>query len=224
MSKQALVLVEGQTEERFVKTVLAPEFYPMELYIVPTILTTKKVKDGPNFKGGVTRYVHFKNDAQLLLRGAGDALVTTLVDYYGLPDDFPGMATRPPGNALARLVHVEQAIAANFGGDPRFLPFLAMHEFEALLFSSPDVVPQVLTATQNINAFAQIRQSFSTPEEINEGADTSPSKRILKLFPGYRKPLHGPLAAERIGLKAMRAECPHFAAWLQKLEQYARQP
>jgi hypothetical protein len=221
MSKRALVLVEGQTEERFVKTVLAPELYKLDLYLFPTILNTKIVKDGPNFKGGVTTYQKFKNDLQHLINGPGDALVTTIVDYYGLPNDFPGMQNRPPGNALRRLQHVEKKIAEDFGNHPRFVPFLALHEFEAWLFSSPNVIPKVLTTMQNAEAFAQICKAFDSPEEINEGTDTAPSKRILKLFPGYAKTLHGPLAAERIGLQIIRTQCPHFAAWLQRLEQYA---
>jgi hypothetical protein len=61
MSTRALVLVEGQTEERFVKDVLAPTFWPRGLYLSPTILVTKRVKDGPNFKGGVTRFARFEN-------------------------------------------------------------------------------------------------------------------------------------------------------------------
>ncbi|HSY47889.1 MAG TPA: DUF4276 family protein [Thermoanaerobaculia bacterium] len=100
MSKRALVLVEGQTEERFVKDVLAPAFWPRSLYLSPTILVTKRVKDGPNFKGGVTRFAQFENDLRRLMN-AGGAVVTTMLDYYGLPDDFPGMNTRPNGTPPA---------------------------------------------------------------------------------------------------------------------------
>ena len=52
MSKRVLILVEGQTEERFVKDVLGPAFWAKELFFHPTLLVTKRVKDGPNFKGG----------------------------------------------------------------------------------------------------------------------------------------------------------------------------
>lgn len=88
MSTRALVLVEGQTEERFVKDVLAPAFWSRGLYLSPTILVTKRVKDGPNFKGGVTRFARFENDLRELLRSGG-AVVTTILDYYRLPADFP---------------------------------------------------------------------------------------------------------------------------------------
>lgn len=38
------------------------------------------------------------------------------------------------------------------------------------------------------------------------------------LYPSYRKALHGPQIALRIGLAAIRARCPRFAAWLARLE------
>jgi len=95
VSKRVLILVEGQTEERFVKDVLGPAFFHQELFFHVTILVTQRVKDGPNFKGGVTNFAKCKNDARRLLNSAGGALVTTMLDYYGLPLDFPGW-TRVP--------------------------------------------------------------------------------------------------------------------------------
>lgn len=221
MSRRVLVLVEGQTEERFVKDVLAPAFFGRELYFFPTILMTKKVKDGSNFKGGVTNFGKFRNDIGRLLPSAGDAIVTTLLDYYGLPADFPGMETRPDGRPEDRVAHVERAIAEHFGSPRNFIPFFALHEFEAWLFSSSEELPRVLTATEKQPQFAAVCESVKTPEEINERPEYAPSKRILGLFPGYRKPLHGPTTAARIGLDGIRAKCPHLAAWLQRLESFA---
>ncbi|MFO0578361.1 MAG: DUF4276 family protein [Polyangia bacterium] len=221
MTKRALILVEGQTEERFVKDVLAPAFWAKQLYLAPTILVTKRVKDGPNFKGGVTSFAKFKNDAQRLIYSAGGALVTTLIDYYGLPLDFPGMTHRPAGSPINRVMHIENEIRATLQYPPNFVPFLILHEFEALLFSEPSVLPQVMTDVSKQQHLTTIRQSVSTPEDINERPEYAPSKRILACFPSYNKTLHGPLTAERIGLARMRAECPHFAAWLSMLETYA---
>ena len=51
--------------------------------------------------------------------------------------------------------------------------------------------------------------------------DTHPAARILQYLPGYRKALHGPLIASRIGLAALRQRCPHFAAWIDRLERLA---
>src|ERR1700682_1265006 len=173
--KRVLVLVEGQTEEGFVKRVMRPEFEPRKIFFTPTLLVTKRVKDGPSFKGGVTSYTSFKRDLRLLLKGAGDALVTTMLDYYGLPGDFPGMDTRPTGGPHARVAHVEKLIREDLGDPKNFLPFLVLHEFEALLFSSKEELPRVMTDAKG-TSFAAIRDSVQTPEEIDEGPQSAPSK------------------------------------------------
>lgn len=220
--KRVLVLVEGQTEERFVKDVLSPAFLPIDLVLTPTLLTTRKVKHGQDFKGGVTTFGKFENDTKRLLVRSGGALVTTLLDYYGLPTDFPGMKDRPAGPSLVRVEHVEKSIHRHFKEVPNLIPFLALHEFEAWLFSSSTELPQVMTTPDKAREFASIREKVVTPEEINDRPDLAPSKRILKLFPGYRKTLHGPTIANRIGLDRIRNECPHLNDWLNKLEAFAR--
>src|SRR5580704_9718186 len=145
MSKRVLILVEGQTEERFTKDVLGPFFWAAHLFFHPTILVTKRAKNGPNFKGGVTNFAKFQNDIRRILNSAAGALVTTMLDYYGLPNDFPGMATRPPnGNSLQRVIHVETEIARKIEAPANFLPFLALHEFEAWLFSDPAEISRVM--------------------------------------------------------------------------------
>jgi len=222
MSKRVLILVEGQTEERFTKDVLAPAFWEKELFFHPTILMTKRVKDGPNFKGGVTNFAKFRNDAQRLLNSAGDALVTTMLDYYRLPLDFPGMQSRPNNRApLQRVLHVEAAIAKDFGAPPNFLPFLVLHEFEAWLFSSPVELPRAMTEPQKQPRFEAVRAAVATPEEINDRPQLAPSKQIESIFPAYKKTLHGPTIAARIGLERIRTECPHFHDWIAKLETFA---
>ncbi len=219
MSKRVLLLVEGQTEERFVKDILEPEYLSKDIYFYPTILVTKRVKDGPNFKGGVTNFAKFRNDVQRLLNSAGDALVSTMLDYYALPNDFPGMSPRLGHSPVERVEHIENAIADHFGRPQNFIPFLALHEFEAWLFSSPEELPRVMTAKIKQQEFSAICAEFSTPEEINEHPESAPSKRIISLFPAYKKTLHGPTVAKRIGLEKIRLQCPHFSLWLKKLEE-----
>jgi hypothetical protein len=222
VSKRVLILVEGQTEERFVKDVLGPAFFERELFFSPTLLVTKRVKDGPNFRGGVTGFGKFENDAQRLLDSSGGALVTTLLDYYQLPGDFPGMSSRPQNSTpLQRVRHVELAIYDHFGSPSNLLPFLALHEFEAWLFASTSELPRVMTTPAKHAEFAAIRAAVVTPEDINERPNQSPSKRIESLFPAYKKTLHGPTTAARIGLTKIRAECPHFNDWMNNLQAFA---
>lgn len=98
--KRALVLVEGLTEERFVKDVLREHLLQKDLDISATVLTTRYEQKGRNFRGGVTSFGKFENDIRWLLGSSGDALVTTMLDYYGLPEDFLGMTTRPSGHSF----------------------------------------------------------------------------------------------------------------------------
>lgn len=220
--KCVLVVVEGQTEERFVKDVLGPHFAPIGLHFRPTILVTRVVKDGPNFKGGLRSFQQFRDHVLRVLHGSGPALVTTMIDYYALPADFPGMATRPVGSAVQRVQHVQAAVQQAFVGHTNFWPFIALHEFEAWLFSDGVTVPAMMSAPDKQPQFAAIA-AMLPPEEINEHPATAPSKRIAALFPGYRKVLHGPTAAERISLQVIRDRCPHFANWLTGLEWFAKQ-
>jgi hypothetical protein len=216
---RVLVLAEGQTEETFVKQLLAPSYENVGLYLLPTVLVTKVVKDGPQFKGGVSRFSKFEGDLRRLLKGAGGgAQVTTMIDYYGLPDDFPGMSTRPTGTPEERVRHVENAVHLHFGSPANFIPFFTLHEFEALLFSTDAQLPIVLTAPEKSNDVTDLCSAFPNPETINEGRATAPSKRIEAIFPAYKKVLHGPLVASAIGLTAIRARCPHFDKWLQRID------
>ncbi len=222
MSKRVLVLVEGPTEENFVKKLLVPYFSPMEIYLFPTILVTKRVLGGPNFKGGVSKFHKIENDLKILLHSNKNALVTTILDYYGLPEDSPGMDNRPVNaSALNRVVHVEDEFENYFGSPTNLHVFLVLHEFEALLFSSSDELPRVMTEPEKQNQIAEILNQFDCPEDINDRPEYAPSKRIKKLFPAYRKTLHGPLVARRIGLDTIRAKCPHFNAWMEYLEDFA---
>jgi Domain of unknown function (DUF4276) len=213
------MLVEGQTEERFVKDVLCPVFEPRGVFLFPTILTTKVVKSGPDFKGGVTNYAKLRADLSKLLSDTG-AVVTTMIDYYGLPEDTPGMANRPPAPAIHRVRHVELAIYHDFGSPRHFMPFLALHEFEALLFADHEITAAVIPAREKADELLAAAGGLA-PEDINENRETAPSKRLKQVFPSFKKTLHGPTAAKRIGLEAIRARCPHFDSWITRLEQFA---
>jgi hypothetical protein len=220
--RKGLVLVEGQSEERFVKDVLGPPMLEQDLVLIPTLIVTKVVKSGPNFKGGVSGYQKIRRDLTKLLGDSSAAVVTTMLDYYALPDDFPGMATRPSGTALIRAQYVETAIMSDLGSPRNFLPYLSLHEFEATLFSCPDELPRTMTDTTRRDAFAGVRDAFPTPEDINDRPGHAPSHRIRELFPAYQKVLHGTLTAGRIGLGKIRRECPHFNAWIERLETVAQ--
>ena len=222
--KNVAVLVEGQTEERFIKDVFARDFSNYQIYFYPIILTTKRIKDGPDFKGGGVSFGKFKNDLMRLLRTPHFNCVTTLFDYYALSVDFPGMDSRPRGTGIQRVEHVEKEVKSSFSSFENFLPFFALHEFEAWLYSDHKILPGRMNkrGIGSTEKFEEICKKFSmhekSPEDINERADCTPSKRILNLFPEYRKTLHGPIIINDIGINTVRKKCPHFNDWVAKLE------
>ena len=125
----------------------------------------------------------------------------------------------PALDAVSRVRHVEKAFAADINHNIRFRPYLALHEFEALVFASLDACSWVFGDDEKVlQSLKKERSGFATPEHINEGAATSPSKRILKASRTYRKTSDGPMATEEAGLPVLRASCPHFGEWLTWLE------
>ena len=218
--KKLFVLVEGQTEETFVRELLSPHLYGFHLAPTPVLLKTKRTKSGTSFKGGLTSYAKARNDIIALLHDSSAVAVTTMVDFYGLPKEFPGNATCPAGTPYNRVRYVQQRWSEDIG-DSRFLPFLVLHEFEALLFAGTDAIAKALPDYDVAGRLAIVRQQASSPEEIDEGPQTHPSAHILRCAPGYQKALDGPLVALEIGLSVIREQCPHFDAWVTKLEQLA---
>ena len=100
----------------------------------------------------------------------------------------------------------------------RFVPYVMMHEFEAMLFSDCQAFGNAIGRSDLSAGFQAIRSEFDSPEEIDDAPTNAPSKRIEALLPGYQKPTMGVQAAQNIGLEAIRRECPHFADWLERLE------
>jgi hypothetical protein len=216
--KKALLLVEGNTEERFVKNLLHPHFNKLNLYLQPVLFSTKVVKSGPAFKGGLGSWPKVKKELKNLLSDSSAVVVSTMIDYYGRPKDFPGRASKEQGNNLKSVELFEDAVAKDID-DRRFIPFFTLHEFEGLLFASPDGIAERMNGRKK--ELNSIRNEFPTPEDINDDPSTCPSKRLKKLFPGYRKPLDGTLIAGKMGLDVIRGQCPHFDHWLKKLEALA---
>jgi hypothetical protein len=214
--RRVLVLVEGQTEETFVGRVLQPHLWGHEVDITPTVLVTRRVPGGRDFKGGVTSWTKIERDLRRLLGDTGAAAVTTLLDYFGLPGDVPGMATRPSGGASERVKHVEAAIDSAVGG--RLKAFLLLHEFEALLYADPALCGAYVGSGALARAMEVSVRECGGPELVDDSPTGAPSKRIRAAWPPFQKTLHGPTIAERIGLGAIRQGCPHFDRWVRWLE------
>ena len=218
------IIVEGQTEETFVRDLLAPHLGQHQVFVWARSVETGRRKQRI-YRGGLVSYIKARQDILRWLAQDPQALVSTMFDYYALPDDFP-RPQAPRGNAsiLDWVSRLEAALAADIG-DSRFVPYIQVHEFEALLFSDVTSTGYVLGAdSRQLQQLQSIRGAFETPEHINDSPETAPSKRLIQLFPRYDKTFFGPAALSRIGLEAVRRECPHFASWLTKLERLSAQP
>ena len=227
-----LIHVEGQTEEGFVNEILrnylvGQGYHSVDARIVGNARLRRR-------RGGIRPWPSVRADIVNHLQEDPHCIATTMVDYYALPQLGPGGW---PGRAeSSRLTTIEEKaqcvqaavrvdLISMMGGrfDPdRFVPFVVMHEFEGLLFSDCAAFSHGIGRADLEADFRAIRGRFATPEEINDSADTAPSKRIEDLIPGYEKPLLGVLGALEIGLPAIRTECPHFHSWLEQLESRVR--
>ncbi len=213
-----LMLVEGQSEEIFVKHTLAPYLAQHGVYVQsPIVLWTKRLPSGGGFRGGVSNWNQIRRDLLPLTRD-GDAWVTTLMDFYGLPEDFPGLPEAlSAGNAQEKVIKLQERLAAEINHQ-RFIPFLALHEFEAWLFSAPDAVEAHFGKPRLAEKLRNAVVEAGAPELINHGATTHPKARLQRLVGTYKETSDGPTLLEKIGIAAVRGACPHFDCWLQQLE------
>ncbi|MCP1157003.1 DUF4276 family protein [Bacillus infantis] len=217
--KQVMILVEGQTEETFINKVLQPYLIEKEIFLSATMVCTKQVKSVRRHRGGGNNYDFIKRDISNLLKSSHFDLVTTLIDYYALPENFPGQDTLPTtSDGYAKVAHLE----TEFGQDisnTKFYPFIMLHEFETMIFcdiySLSDFFSDKMASLHTLNS---VLTHFENPELINNSPETAPSKRILVQLEGYKKTLHGPIAITNIGIDKIRQLCPHFNDWLTHIE------
>ena len=198
------IVVEGQTEEGFVKQVLADHLMNYEVSPTPILV---------GGRGGDV------NVNGLVLDMANSFwsfdFVTSLVDLYG----FRGRDSEEPDDLECRINNaVVKRVKRSFD-HTRVFPYVQKYEFEGLLFSKVEAFEGVSGATSDGLAQLQnVRSGFPTPEDINDNRETAPSKRIRDALPQYNKRLHGPQVAADIGLETIRAECHRFNTWMTRLE------
>lgn len=207
------VVVEGPTEETLLREVLAP------------VLAERSIAFYPRTLRGNTNYQRVKS---LIVRQLKQDLTTycsTMLDLYGLGRGFPGGPFPENLPSREKAKRLEQAMKADiccqipdFRPDARFLPYLQLHEYEALLFSDPAAFAFGIGQPQLASRFQQIRHEFPSPEDIDDDPRTAPSKRIRGAYPAYQKVLEGTLGSQAVGVERMRQECPHFHEWVQQLE------
>lgn len=199
------IVVEGDTEEEFVKAVLVPHLREKGLYLRPINL-------GGN--------VHIESVALNMANASLEyGYVTSFVDFYGFVKKGSMTVSK-----LERVINdaVEAKIRNRTGGNrskQRVFAYVQRHEFESLLFSEVKAFSREIPLPEtSMEMLVSARSEFKTPEDINDSRQTAPSKRIIAIIPKYQKRVNGTRIALAIGLDKIRAECPRFDRWVRKLE------
>jgi hypothetical protein len=223
------LVVEGRTERDFIKRVLAPKMEKSNISLKAALIGRG------SHKGGNVHFQRAKNDIGFFLRQQSDIFVSTMLDYFKIDVSWPGNAEiikkNNAGQTLsslqkAQLIEDEthkKIVEAfpNSNPEKRFIPYVSMHEFEALLFSDAYVLSEIMKVKPT--DIEKILKNYDNPEEINHGVETAPSKRLLKLNEDYKKVTMGTQISEAIGIDKIRAQCPNFNRWLKRIEALAGQ-
>lgn len=220
---ELVAIVEGETEQTFVRDQLAG-------YLALHGTSIWAVLPGRNRKrGGVKKWEVARQDVVRTLKEG--RYCTTMMDFYAMPDDWPGRVDAKSLTWDKRALHVEarlleditEAMGQKF--NPQFfIPYVQLHEFEALAFADVCVLTSVMaplshSSPQRLETqFARILSEAGEPEAIDDGKETCPSRRIAGVIKAYKKRVHGPIVTRRIGLETLRDRCAHFASWLRRLE------
>jgi hypothetical protein len=223
-SVEVYIVTEGQTEQTFIRDVLAPAMSHQEIYL-HSVLIGK-----PGHKGGDIRFDRALNDIGHFLKQRPDTYISTIFDYFRIHPAWPGRdevqniieaGTKLTPRQKAKLLETGTSEAVtkaypNCNAQSRFIPYIAMHEFEALLFSDADILAQ--KADIDLDTIQEILEQHGEPEAINDNPTQAPSKQLLTHNPSYRKVAMGKVIAESIGIPAIRKKCSHFNQWLFRLE------
>ena len=191
--RRVYIICEGQTEENFIKEVLAPYFDPQIVAIQPLLVDKK-----------------------------GGALFDYYALNTNFPGHNQLNASWDIYKKVAHLeIEFGNDINSNLPNTPndRFIPYIQPHEFKSLLFSDINEIvkadPEWNQREALISSLSEIVNKYPNPEEINNSPDTSPSHRLIKILnlPEYRKVLHGTAIAKNIGIENIRQKCKHFDEW-----------
>jgi hypothetical protein len=124
MKRGIYFMAEGATEVQFIESSLRSYFYQKGIYDIRAF----------DF-GGAISYTRYQKDVNTFLKREKDIIVTTMIDFFRLPGDFPGFeAAKRLNGAERQIEHIEIQISRKIN-DRRFVPYIQLHEFEGLLFS-----------------------------------------------------------------------------------------
>ena len=138
-----------------------------------------------------------------------------------MPKDFPKYenAIKIPDKA-DRLDFLQRAVIEDLQTEkqrefPNLLPYIQLHEFEALVFSSIDAIGALYSDEDaKFSKLERIILEYASPEDINDGLETTPSRRLKNLIRGYNKVNDGTMIIEEAGIDTVLEKCPRFRSWV----------
>ncbi|WP_454966649.1 DUF4276 family protein [Capnocytophaga leadbetteri] len=209
--KTVIIICEGPTEEVFCSNLLS-QYLQNSCRIEIRLL------------GGNCNWQRIKDMAEKALKQQKNALVTTFFDYYGVKTKkFPNWKETVginKANVRERIEILENGMLEEIDSNLRyrFIPYVQLHEFEALLFNNIEVFDEMFEFEQYDRAkLLNVFNEFPDPEMIDQGTETSPSHRLIKIIPAYRKVIQGNAIAEKIGIEQIRQKNKHFNDWIEQL-------
>lgn len=214
--RRVVVVCEGQTEQEFCRRVLAPYLRAHGLRLDAPLIA----RSG----GGIVKWDILRQDIEHHLASPDAPIVTTMIDYYGLTDKhhFPGWhRSLTIVDRAERMRYLERGMKREVLGMPRvrFVPYIQLHEFEALLFCDEAVFYRLFTPDElvGVSELREVFDHYPNPELINNEKPTSPSHRLRRIIRGYNKIIHGINLAQGIGLSQMMVVAPRFRRWVTRL-------
>ena len=209
--KTVIIICEGPTEEVFCRNLLS-QYLQNSCRIEIRLL------------GGNCNWQRIRDMAEKALKQQKNALVTTFFDYYGVKTKkFPNWKETVgihKANVRERIEILENGMLEEIDSNLRyrFIPYVQLHEFEALLFNNIEVFDDMFEFEQYDRAeLLNVFNEFPDPEMIDQGTETSPSHRLIKIIPAYRKVIQGNAIAEKIGIEQIRQKNKHFNDWIEQL-------
>ena len=134
------IVVEGQTEETFVRDVLSDHLAMHNVVAVARCVETGR-KHGKVYRGGLFNYAKARRDILCWMKedSSLDTRFTTMFDLYHLPKTFPGYGKAVAKSDVYRRVELLENFMEEDIADERkrFIPYIQLHEFEAILFVEP---------------------------------------------------------------------------------------
>jgi len=131
-----IVLCEGQTEREFCRALIAPHVAAGGIALAGTLVGKPQRRIG-----GIRPWPIYRSELLRLAKARPDRHVAVLVDYYAMPDSWPGRADSRKKPIAQRGSHVEEMLRSDLHDflPHRFHPCVQLHEFESLLFVDPDI-------------------------------------------------------------------------------------